>query len=66
MRDTFRSNRHVKDIRVIDFLVIKGQQDLKEVVHHWAQPTHMMTKWFKCQHIEEKPKDFLSKFLAGQ
>jgi NADH dehydrogenase (ubiquinone) 1 alpha subcomplex subunit 6 len=66
LRVQFLKNKHVKDIRVIDALVVKGQQDLKEVVEHWAQPTHMMSKWFKEEHIEEKPQDFLSKFLSGQ
>ena len=43
----------------------KGQQDLKEVVEHWKQNNHIMAKWFKEDYIEEKPKDFIGKFLAG-
>ena len=46
--------------------VIKGQQDLKEVVEHWKQVNHIMAKWFPEDNVAEKPKDFISKFLAGQ
>jgi len=65
LRKKFEEHRHVKDIRVIDMLVVKGQQDLKEVVEVWAQPTHIMSKHFRESH-KERPKDFMSKFLAGQ
>uniref|UniRef100_A0A0U2TIR8 NADH dehydrogenase [ubiquinone] 1 alpha subcomplex subunit 6 n=1 Tax=Tortanus forcipatus TaxID=197020 RepID=A0A0U2TIR8_9MAXI len=65
LRRNFKKNAHVKDIRVIDMLVIKGQQDLKEVVNHWKQPNHIMAKWFSDEYIEERPKDFISKFLSG-
>ena len=46
--------------------VLQGQQDLKEVVEHWKQPTHIMAKWFPEDNRAEKPKDFISKFLSGQ
>ena len=29
------------------------------------QVTHIMAKWFPEDNIEEKPKDFISKFLTG-
>ena len=45
--------------------ISQGQQDLKEVVEHWKQNNHIMAKWFKEDYIEEKPKDFVGKFLAG-
>ena len=47
------------------FIFLQGQQDLKEVVEHWKQNNHIMAKWFKEDYIEEKPKDFIGKFLAG-
>ena len=47
-------------------LYLQGQQDLKEVVEHWKQTTHIMAKWFPEDNREEKPKDFISKFLSGQ
>jgi len=65
LRAEFRKKAAVKDIRVIDMLVIQGQQDLKEVVEHWKQNNHIMAKWFKDDVIQEKPKDFISKFLSG-
>lgn len=65
LRSEFRKQAGVRDIRVIDMLVIKGQQDLKEVVEHWKQNNHIMAKWFKEDVIKEKPKDFVSKFLSG-
>ena len=43
----------------------QGQQDLQEVVNHWKQVTHIMAKWFPEDNVEEKPKDFISKFLSG-
>merc|ERR1712045_536787 len=64
LREKFRSNAHIKDTRVIDMLVIKGQQDLQEVVEIWAQSPHIMSKHFK-EAIKERPKDFMSKFLSG-
>jgi len=65
LRKEFRSKAAVKDIRVIDMLVVKGQQDLKEVVEHWKQNNHIMDKWFRNDVVAEKPKDFISKFLNG-
>ncbi len=65
LRKKFEENKHVKDIRVVDMLVIKGQQDLKEVVEVWAQPNHIMSKFFREAH-KERPKDFMSKFLSGE
>ena len=44
---------------------MQGQQDLKEVVEHWKQNNHIMSKWFKEDVVAEKPKDFISKFLSG-
>ncbi len=46
LRKKYEENAHLKDIRVIGMLlVVKGQQDLKEVVEHWKSPTHIMEKW---------------------
>lgn len=64
LRDKFRSNAHIKDTRVIDMLVVKGQQDLQEVVEAWAQAPHIMSKHFK-EAVKDRPKDFMGKFLSG-
>jgi len=65
LRREFLKNARVRDVRVVDMLVVKGQQDLQEVVNHWKQVTHIMAKWFPEDNVEEKPKDFISKFLTG-
>lgn len=66
IKERFRANAHIKDLRVIDMLVVQGQQDLKEMAEQWTQPSQLMSKFFKEKHIQERPKDFMSKFLAGQ
>ena len=63
LREEFEKNRHVKDIRVVDMLVIKGQMELVETVKRWKQKGHIMN-YFRAP-ITPKPKDFLSKFFAG-
>ena len=65
LRERFQANGHIKDVRIIDMLVVQGQQDLKEVAEHWTEVTHIMSKFFKEQHMSERPKDFMSKFLSG-
>merc|ERR1711983_763874 len=64
VKERFLANAHAKDTRVIDMLVVKGQQDLQEVVEKWAQTGHIMSKFFR-ESYEERPKDFMSKFLTG-
>ncbi|KAJ8964485.1 hypothetical protein NQ314_004772 [Rhamnusium bicolor] len=64
LREQFTKYDEIKDIRLIDMLVIKGQMELKEVVNMWKQKGHIMT-YFKDT-VEPKPQDFLSKFLSGK
>lgn len=63
LKEEFLKNKDVKDIRVIDMLVIKGQMDLKESVNIWKQKGHIMKYWQES--VEQKPTDFLSKFFSG-
>ncbi|XP_064116207.1 NADH dehydrogenase [ubiquinone] 1 alpha subcomplex subunit 6 [Macrobrachium rosenbergii] len=63
LREQFEKHRDVKDIRVIDMLVIKGQMELKETVEIWKQKHGIMSYWRDS--VDPKPKDFLSKFLDG-
>jgi len=63
LREQFEKNRFVKDVRVIDLLVIKGQMELVETVKRFKQKGHVMA-YFKTT-IEPKPEDFLSKFFTG-
>ncbi|KAK9877393.1 hypothetical protein WA026_017789 [Henosepilachna vigintioctopunctata] len=62
LREEFMKHKDVKDIRVIDMLVIKGQMELKETVNIWKQKGHIMT-YFQDT-VEHKPTDFLSQFLS--
>ena len=64
IRELFYQNRNVTDVRVIDMLVIKGQMELNETVLRFKQENHLMN-WFKETH-RPKPKDFISRFLAGK
>ncbi|KAK2192404.1 hypothetical protein NP493_30g04028 [Ridgeia piscesae] len=63
LREMFMKNKHVTDLRAIDFLVIRGQMELVETVNIWKQKNHIMT-WFKDT-WNPKPADFLSKFYEG-
>merc|ERR1712029_979128 len=64
VKEKFLANANAKDTRVIDMLVVKGQQDLQEIVEKWQQAPHIMSKYF-AESYEERPKDFMSKFLTG-
>merc|ERR1712029_108259 len=65
LKEEFMKHAHIKDIKVIDMKVIQGQQELQECANRWQEPCVFMSKWFKEQHIDERPKDFMSKFLHG-
>ncbi|VVC89617.1 NADH dehydrogenase [ubiquinone] 1 alpha subcomplex subunit 6-like [Leptidea sinapis] len=63
LREMFYKNACVTDIRVIDMLVIKGFMNLKEMTNNWQQKGHVIANWNPS--IENKPCDFVGKFLAG-
>ncbi|KAE8752934.1 hypothetical protein FOCC_FOCC000279 [Frankliniella occidentalis] len=64
LREEFLKHKDVKDIRVIDMLIIKGQMELKETVTKWKQVGHVMAYWKDT--VNKKPTDFLGKFLDGK
>ncbi|KAH8037305.1 hypothetical protein HPB51_009860 [Rhipicephalus microplus] len=63
LREEYLKNKHVRDIRAIDLLVIKGQMELVETLSIFKQKSHVMN-YFK-ETVNPKPTDFMSKFLAG-
>ncbi|KAH3862086.1 NADH dehydrogenase [ubiquinone] 1 alpha subcomplex subunit 6-like [Dreissena polymorpha] len=63
LRQQFDKNRNVKDLRVIDILVIKSLQDLHETKNWWKMANHVL--YPLQESVNPKPTGFLSKFLEG-
>uniref|UniRef100_A0A6F9DM91 NADH dehydrogenase [ubiquinone] 1 alpha subcomplex subunit 6 n=1 Tax=Phallusia mammillata TaxID=59560 RepID=A0A6F9DM91_9ASCI len=63
IREEFMKNSHVRDVRAIDLLVIKGQMDLQETIKMWKQPCHIKS-YFHQETAVEVPTDFLGKFFT--
>ncbi|CAK9821914.1 NADH dehydrogenase [ubiquinone] 1 alpha subcomplex subunit 6 [Anthophora retusa] len=63
LKEVFRRNKNVRDLRTIDVLLIKGQMELQETVNQWKPWGTLMNYWNET--VQPKPKDFMSKFLSG-
>lgn len=50
MRTLFEQNRHVRDVAVLDVLLLKGQQEYQETMNAWKQTSHVM-KWFAEEEV---------------
>ncbi|KJE91276.1 NADH dehydrogenase 1 alpha subcomplex [Capsaspora owczarzaki ATCC 30864] len=67
VRELFRANAGITDIKIIDLLVFKGKQNLDEAHNVWMQKTHIM-RFFPelgSQPPAEKKTGFLDRFYAG-
>jgi len=64
LKEQFMKHKDVQDIRVIDILVFKGQNDLKETVRVHKQNHGLMAYWRETAETT-KPQDFMGKFLDG-
>ncbi|CAH3038599.1 NADH dehydrogenase [ubiquinone] 1 alpha subcomplex subunit 6 [Pocillopora verrucosa] len=63
VREEFMKNAHVRDIRVIDMLVIKGKMELEETHKLWKQATHVMRYFKETQ--EPRKTEFMERFFDG-
>ncbi|KAK1134109.1 hypothetical protein K0M31_011891 [Melipona bicolor] len=63
LREEFYRHANVRDLRVIDMLLVKGQMELQEVCAQWKPAATLLRYWKQTE--EPKPKDFMSKFLSG-
>lgn len=60
IREQFERNRYIDDIRIIDRLLFKGQQQYQETMNVWMQEPHIMGILLQPQ--ERRQKSFLEKF----
>jgi len=64
LREMFNRNKDVKDIRVVDMLVVKGKMELEETHEIWKQKTHVM-RYFEDPSGPKADKDFMTRFMQG-
>merc|ERR1712002_7555 len=65
IREEFYKHSQVRDLRVVDLLIVKGQMDLQETLQHWKQICHMMEFFGKPTDVA-RPQTFMGKFLSGK
>jgi len=65
MKQQFLKHKGVEDIRVVDYLIFRGQLELYEVVNAHKTKAHVMHYWKDETPQFQKSKDFLGKFLNG-
>jgi len=66
IKEHFVKNKDVEDLRVVDYLIFRGQTELYEVVNVHKFKAHLCAYWnHDTKAPYQKPKDFLGKFLDG-
>ncbi|RSH94542.1 hypothetical protein EHS25_004346 [Saitozyma podzolica] len=65
IRQDFERNRAINDLKIIDMLLLKNQQEFQETMNCWKQEPHLM-HWFKQYEDPQPPQTFLDKFYAGR
>ncbi|KAF7269312.1 hypothetical protein GWI33_017635 [Rhynchophorus ferrugineus] len=64
LREEFTKYGKIKDIRVIDMLIIKGKMDLEETKQMWITGRGI-ARYFGDA-TDSKPASFLGKFIEGK
>ena len=64
VREEIERNRYVSDPKVIDVLLLKGQQSYQEVMNSWAQEPHILGLLLAPKGRPQRT--FMQKFLEGE
>ncbi|GJJ09366.1 hypothetical protein Clacol_003588 [Clathrus columnatus] len=64
IREEFERNRYIEDVRIIDRLLLKGQQEYQETMNVWKQEPHILG--ILLQPKERPHKSFMEKFFEGK
>jgi len=67
IRQEFERHRYVKQLPVVDVLLLQSQKEYQETMNYWKQKSHLL-KYFRA---EEDPSakvhaDFMQNFLEGR
>nr|QBH67471.1 hypothetical protein UE_1405 [Ustilago esculenta] len=64
-RTQFEKNKTIKDLAVLDLMLLKAQQEYQETMNGWKQVPHIM-KWFAEEEAPARPEGFLEKFYVSR
>ena len=62
VRKNFNKHRNVQDLRLIDMLIFRGQNELVETAKLWKSAHHVMY-YFQEDNYTSRPTNFMGKFL---
>lgn len=63
IKDEFYRNSHVRDVRAVDYLVVKGRMELQETMEKWKQQHHILG-FINHDTKVEPATEFLAKFFT--